>query len=171
MAVSREKIHLYLASPIIYPPRGGAELRFWRYLPGLLQRDIDITVVTGTPKAKKITDSDRCQDWYRYREGENIPLDPVNGIPVYQVRLPDETGWHRTIIFNQKLLELCRRSGQKPDVIQLLTPLPPRSIPWLIWLKMLGIARVFAYTLPPREPENHFSRITHRWLIRQLYQQ
>lgn len=171
MIFFNRKIHLYLASPIIYPPRGGAELRFWRYLPGLRQRDINVTVVTGTPKAKKITADDCIQEWYQYNPGEIIPVDSVNGVPVHQVRLPDHTGWHRTIIFNQALLNFCFQSGQKPDIVQFLTPLPPRSIPWLIWLRIFGIARVFSYTLPSDLPVEFLKRSVHRWSLKRLYRQ
>ncbi len=169
MGTSNRKINLYLASPIIYPPRGGAELRFWRYLPGLRKRGIKVTVVTGTPKAKKITDEDHSQPWYQYCPGELIPTDSVEGITVHQVRLPDHTGWRRTIIFNQALLKFCFHSGQNPDIVQFLTPLPPRSIPWLMWLRILGIARVFSYTLPSDLPVEFLQRSVYKWSLKRLY--
>ncbi len=171
MGTSNRKINLYLASPIIYPPRGGAELRFWRYLPGLRKRGIKVTVVTGTPKAKKITDEDHSQPWYQYCPGELIPTDSVEGITVHQVRLPDHTGWRRTIIFNQALLKFCFHSGQNPDIVQFLTPLPPRSIPWLMWLRILGIARVFSYTLPSDLPVEFLQRYVYKWSLKRLYRQ
>ena len=144
----RTGLRLFIASPLIYPPRGGAELRFWRYLPGLRARGVEVQLVTGTPKAKKISPEDHSAPWYHFRPGQTIPLKPVDGVPIHQIRLPDKNGWRRTIIYNRHLVETCRRLH--PDVVQLLTPLPVKSLPWLLRLKRFGIGLVYSITLAPK---------------------
>ena len=166
-----QKIQLCLASPSFFPAYGGAELRFMRYLPGLRERGIDTRVVTGTPKAKKLTESDRKQDWYQWAPGKELAVEYINGTPVQRTRLPDETGWRRTIIFNRSMLRICKQPDSKPDVVQLLSPLPPRSIPWLIRIRSLGIPMLFAYTLANHESSNQLKRKLQRWALQGLYGQ
>ncbi len=165
------KIKLFIASPILYPPRGGAEIRFWNYVSGLKARNIDITAITGTPKYKKITEEDRSSDWFRYDTGAEIPVGSVNGINVRQIRLPDKTGWRRTKIFNEWLLQLCGSPQIRPDAVQLLTPLPPRTFPWLRKLRKLGIPSIFALTLPPKRTGNFLSQFKKKLLTKLLYTQ
>jgi glycosyltransferase involved in cell wall biosynthesis len=170
--MSRDRAtELCLASPVLIPPRGGAELRFLSYLHGLRERGVHTRIVTGTPKAKKLTRADGAEDWYRVRPGEMIPTEPVNGARVERVRLPDATGWRRTIHFNRTLLAFCRQPDYRPDVLQLLTPLPPRSAPWLLRLGSMGVARVFADTLPAELPARPVKRLLRWFGLRVLYTQ
>ena len=169
--MSKKKVKLCLASPVLFPPRGGAELRFLRYLPGLQKRGVSTRIVTGTPKAKKLTNHDTSQKWYHQAPGSIIPTDPFNGAPIDRVRLPDKTGWRRTILFNQMLLRTCNQPDYRPDVVQMIAPLPPRSMPWLLRLKKLGIATTFAYTLPDALPSKKLKRMLQFWSLRMLYQQ
>ncbi len=162
-----KRIKLFIASPLIYPPRGGAERRFWRYLPGLRKRSLDISIVSGTPKAKKLTEEDKRSDWYRYMPGQTIPVPPVQGTTVHQIRLPDKKGWHRTSIFFKYLLKLCREESIQPHVIQLLTPLPWQALPWLIRLRHLNIGLIYSITLAPRRPGSVWA-IVKRGLFQKL---
>lgn len=166
-----KKIRLFIASPLIYPPRGGAELRFWRYLPGLQQKNIQITIVSGTPKAKKITTADRQSAWYKYKPGETIPVGFINGFKVHQIRLTDNSRWQRTSLFFRALVTLCQNSSNRPDVIQLLTPLPYESLPWLIRLKHLGVSLVYSITLAPQQTSGVLEWLKKQTLTRLLYAQ
>jgi glycosyltransferase involved in cell wall biosynthesis len=164
-------IELCLASPVLYPPRGGAEIRFLSYLPGLGQRGINVRLMTGTPKAKKLTEQDRIQDWYRIPPGSIIPTEPYDGVPIHRVRLPDKSGWRRVAMFNRALLRYCREAECKPDIVQLIEPLSPLAAPWLSRLKPLNIKRAFAYTLPYELPDNGFKRVLRQNCLRLLYSQ
>jgi glycosyltransferase involved in cell wall biosynthesis len=169
--MSAQEIQLCLASPSFFPAYGGAELRFMRYLPGFRERGIYTRVVTGTPKAKKLTESDKKRDWYRLAPGTALAMETINNTPVQRTRLPDNTGWRRTIIFNQAMLRFCQQPNYRPDVVQLLAPLPPRSVPWLARLRSLGIPIIFAYTFAPKWPGNPIRRALNRLASRLLYQQ
>jgi glycosyltransferase involved in cell wall biosynthesis len=169
--MSHPNLELCFASPVLYPPRGGAEIRFLRYLPGLLQRGINVQLLSGTPKAKKLTKQDMAEDWYRIPAGSIVPTEPYDGVPIHRVRLPDKSGWRRVAIFNQALLRYCREAQQKPDIVQLIEPLSPLAAPWLSRLKHLNITRAFAYTLPYELPENGFKRGLRQILLRLLYSQ
>ena len=169
--MSRRKIKLCLVSPTLYPPRGGAELRFLSYLSGLRKRDIDIQILSGTPKAKKITEEDCTQGWYQVPPGTIIQTEPFNGIPIHWVRLPDKSGKERVAAFDKALLDYCQCSEYRPDVIQLIEPLSPRSAPSLFRLKKLGIVRTFAYTLPYKLPNNPLKRVFRLRALRILYRQ
>ena len=164
-------IELCLASPVLYPPRGGAEIRFLSYVSGLEQRGVNVRLFTGTPKAKKITAQDRTQDWYGVSPGNIIPTGPVNGAQVHRVRLPDKSGWRRVAMFNRALLHYCHQAKYKPDVVQLIEPLSPLSTPWLSRLKALDIARMFAYTLPYELPDTWFKNTLRQKALRLLYSQ
>ena len=168
-----QNIELCLASPVLYPPRGGAEKRFLSYLPGLSQRGINVRILSGTPKAKKLTEHDHAQEWYLSPPGSIIPTDPIHDTPIHRVRLPDKasSNWRRIALFNQALIRFCRQPGHKPDVVQLIDPLSPLSIPWLLRLKTLGVARMFAYTLPYELPSQPLARVLRQSALRLMYQQ
>jgi len=171
VAEADRPIELCLASPMFFPTHGGAELRFLHYLPGLRDRGVDTRVVTGTPKTKKITARDRASDWYRLRPGARVPSEPVNGFPIHRVRLPDNSGWRRTAVFNHEIVRFCGQPGYRPDVVQLLAPLPPRSIPWLWRLRSLGVATAFAYTIAAKSARSGMCGWLRRLELRALYNQ
>lgn len=147
---SRQRVELCLASHHFFPTHGGATLRFLRYFPGLRERGIYTRVVTGTPKAKKLVSSDTTREWYKYPIGEILPTEEIDGTSIVRIRLPDESGWQRSIVFNQAVLRFCQQLDYRPGVVQLLSSLPPRTLPWLIRLRWIGIPTVYAYTTPPK---------------------
>ena len=143
MSASRKHC-LCLASPVFYPTYGGSQLRFLSYLPGLRERDLDVRVYTGTPHAKEMTSAEEALHWDQYPTGEFMPVTQVAGTPVHRVRLPDSKGTQRTRIYNDKLLECCSRPEYRPDVLQMIGPLKPRSIPLLRQLRKMGILMLYA---------------------------
>lgn len=143
---------LCLVSPVFYPTYGGSQLRFKGYLPGLRERGLDVRVYTGTPHGKELTSAEEAQHWDQYPTGEFMPLVQVAGTPVHRVRLPDSKGKQRTRIFNDKLLECCNHPGYRPDVLQMIGPLKPRSIPLLVQLRAMGIPTLYAVTVAPPKP-------------------
>lgn len=140
-----------MASPVFFPTYGGSQLRFKRYLPGLSQRGLDIRVYTGTPNSKEMSAEEAAQ-WGAYPVGEFMPLSDIDGVPVHRVRLPDVKGKTRTRTYNRKLLELCDVPEYRPDVLQMVGPLKPLSIPLLKKLRNRGIPTLYAVTVAPPKP-------------------
>ncbi len=149
---SLPKHRLCLASPVFYPTYGGSQLRFMGYLPGLRERNLDVRVYTGTPHAKEMTSAEEALHWDQYPTGEFMPVAQVAGTPVHRVRLPDSKGKQRTRIYNDKLLECCKHPEYRPDVLQMIGPLKPRSIPLLLQLRKIGIPLLYAVTVAPPKP-------------------
>jgi glycosyltransferase involved in cell wall biosynthesis len=170
MSFKRE-VRLCLASHHFFPTHGGATLRFLRYLPGLRERGIETTVMAGTPKAKKILTPDITQEWYRSPVGEILPTEVIEGTPIHRVRLPEKAGWSRSMIFNRAVVRYCRQDGSRPDAMQLLSSLRPRSLVWLMRLRKLGIPTVYAYTSPPKLPNTPIRRARRKLASRVLYRQ
>lgn len=169
--MARRNVELCLASPVIYPPRGGAEIRFFNYLSGLGRRDINVRLLSGTPKAKKLTEHDRMQDWYRVPPGSILPDLFEGEVPIHRIRLPDKSGWRRVTMFNRALYRHCREAERTPDIIQLIEPLSPLATPWLSRLKTLDIVRAFAYTLPYKLPAGGLKRALRKNALKRLYRQ
>lgn len=165
----KPKIELCLASQHFYPTHGGAQLRFLRYLPGLRERGVHTRVLSGTPKKKKLVEADRPSLQANAPAVKNASAEPIDGIPVHRVQLPNRAGWHRSIVFNQALLNYCRQPDYRPDVVQVVSSLQPRSLPWVLRLQRLGIPVVYAYTIPVTLPKNPVKRAIRRWHWRLLY--
>lgn len=167
--VRNKKVELCVASPNFFPTHGGATLRFLNYFPGFRDRGVYSRVIAGTPKASKFTKSDILEEWKKYSIGEVHPEEKYNGTSIMRISLPDESGWQRTIIFNQAILRFCRQPDYRPDVLQLLSSLPPKTLPWLIRLRRLGFPIVYAYTSRPKLPSTPFKRAKRRLAYRILY--
>ena len=169
---SNSRIELCLATHHFFPTHGGAQLRFLRYFPGFRNRGIYPKVVTGTPETKDLLISKHTQKWFKYAIGEVLPPEQVDGTPISRIRLPNNSGLRRSIIFNQAVVRFCQQPGYRPQVVQLLSSLPPRTLPWLIQLRRLGFALVYAYTAQPKIPTSPFKRavriFAHQLLSRQL---
>jgi len=142
---------LCLASPVFYPTYGGSQRRFLSYLPGLRERRLDIRVYTGTPNGKEMS-AEETALWGDCPTGEFMPTTEVSGIPVHRVKLPDNKGMKRTQTFNDRLLEYCSNPEYRPDVIQMVGPLKPMSIPLLRQLRDMRIQLVYAVTIAPPNP-------------------
>jgi glycosyltransferase involved in cell wall biosynthesis len=172
MRRSGRSTRLCLASPSLFPAYGGVQLRFLRYLPGFLERGIETRVLTGTPTQKEIAGTPIEPDWRAQPPGARLDPQAIDGTPAYRVRLPDRTGWRRTIIYNQTLVKCCREPESRPDVLQMLNNLRPRVIPWLMRLRAMGIPLVYALTIAPtnRSRKPH-KRILWKSNLRRLYNQ
>ncbi len=170
MEAQAPKVRLCLASPSFFPTYGGAQLRFLRYMPGLRERGIEPRVVTGTPTSKEAAGSQVQEAWLTRRPGHLFPTEEIHGTPVHRVRLPDSKGWWRMVLFHQTLLRCCRRPETRPDVVQLVTNLVPRAIPWLMALRAMGIPSVYAITIAPTAgTKRPLKRLVRRANLRNLY--
>ncbi len=152
------EINLCLVSPDFLPTRGGAELRFRRYLPGLIQRGIRPRILSGTPVARKLRSTDVQSDWYRRPIGDVILDKEVYGVDTRQIRLPDHGAAKRSACLNTELLRLCAQNHPRIDVVQFLSSLPNSAASAIHKLRRLGVPSVFAYTLPGKDPSSPFKR-------------
>lgn len=168
MSQSEHDISLFLMSLGFYPTRGGAELRFRRYLPSLRQRGVRTTVLSGTPQARKIVKSDFGEDWYQRQVGEVLPTETIEGTPVHRIRLPEHNPAKRSELLARELLRLCRKPKTRPDIVQLLTTLRPSIKPYLAKLQLLGIPIVYAHTSNVQWPSNLLKRFMRRINFRKL---
>jgi glycosyltransferase involved in cell wall biosynthesis len=166
--MSDRPLELCFTCQHFFPIHGGGALRFLRYFPGLRKRGVHTRVVTATPKASKLVDADYLREWNRYPIGAIIPAEPVDGVPIHRIRLPEKKGWRRLILFNNELVRFCCQPGYSPHVVQLFQALPHRSIPWIRRLRRRGIAISYAYTSPAKLQENSFKRLIRRLWFREL---
>lgn len=172
MSEDLPKIRLCLASPSFFPTYGGAQLRFLRYLPGLRARGVETEVLTGTPTLKEASGCDIKEEWLAYRPGEVMSAEDINGASVIRMRLPDKKGRARTRIFNNTVLRFCQRPETRPDVVQLVTNLVPRSVRFLKRLRRMGIPVVYAVTIAPVErSKKPLKRFRRKAALRRLYNQ
>jgi glycosyltransferase involved in cell wall biosynthesis len=169
--MSSEKVKLCLATQHFYPTHGGAQLRFLRYLPGLINRGINAYVLTGTPKGKKAFDSESIGNWRQLAIGEFLPPTRLNGAPVYRVRLPEEGSLRRIFIFNRSISKFCTPPEHRPDVIQMVSSLQPPSVYWLKKLRETNLKLIYAYTLSAKVPTNILLKKFWQLSFRLLYNQ
>ncbi len=169
-----KKLNLCLAAQSFFPTYGGAQLRFLRYLPGLHARSIDTHIVTGTPTPNEHTASGQAEEWLKNPVGEILDSATPDGTPVHRVRLPDEKGWRRSVLFNRTVAKYCRQTDHPAEVLQLVTGLQPLNIPWIRYLRARGIAVAYAVTIAPRQKrlsKNRFKHAYRAWSARELYNQ
>lgn len=138
-------LRLCLAAESFYPVYAGPAVRFRRYLPGLLERGIDVRVFTATPGRVKASMSGLDDSWSELRPGEMLPVESLDGVPLHRVRVPD-TGGRRSLWFGRKLVEFCSGSDYRPDVIQLLS-LGMAGVPGVARLRRMGIPTVYTKTM------------------------
>jgi glycosyltransferase involved in cell wall biosynthesis len=74
------------------------------------------------------------------------------------------------VAFSHAILRFCGEADHRPDVVQLIPSLQPRSIPWLKWIRWrLGIPIVYGYTILIELPSNPIRRAFRGWALRRLY--
>jgi len=168
---SDRTIELLLASAHFFPTHGGAQLRYLRYIPGLRTRGVLTRVLTGTPKLKKNAPPQHEGIPRPPAEGQSPAEEIPEGTPIQRIPLPATAGWRRSIAFNQALLRFCRQPGYRPQILQLVSSLQPRSIFWLPQMRRLGAALVYAYTLPLKLPASPAKRAIRRQTLRLIFDQ
>ncbi len=137
---------LCIATPLFFPTYGGAQLRYLRYLPGLRDQGLDVSVFTGTATPVDYTPDDVFASWSHYAKGTMLPVETINGARVHRVRLPEQSGGRRRLMFNRSLLNFCRDPQHRPDVLQLLGTIRIGSIPYIRRLRRLGIRVLYSVT-------------------------
>lgn len=165
LMAATDRLELCLAAQNFYPVPGGAALRFLRYFPGFIRRGASIRVVTGTPLRSQIAPPDAVRKWRAYPVGASIPAAPLNGASIHRVRLPDRKGLQRLFVMNRAVSRVCRSPDYRPDVLQVISSLPHRSILRPGPLRRQGTAVVFAYTITYGRAPNPASRLIRQSII------
>ena len=160
---------LLLVSPTFYPTHGGAELRFLRYLPLLIQNGIKVDVVTGTPKLKKFSEQDYAADWRKSNNGELVSEFELQAAKVFRYKLPETGASERSRILLDRVVEYCSKADTRPDVIQILSPVSIKAIGRLRQIKAMDIPIVFSYSIAHQFSNNYFARLLQQWKIRAVY--
>jgi glycosyltransferase involved in cell wall biosynthesis len=164
-----KRTRLWLTSPHFYPTYGGAQNRYRSYIPGLLQRELDVRVMTGTPQIQERSEADTHFDWYEAAPGSWLPETVLDGAPLERIRLPDSKNRARTQIYYDALLEVCQRPADGPVVAQLLTNMRPQALPWLRKLGKSGVATVYSVSQFPTWQQKPAKRIFRRYGYKKVY--
>jgi len=164
-----KRSRLWLTSPHFYPTYGGAQNRYRSYIPGLMERNLDVRVMTGTPQIQERSEADTQADWYDAAPGTWLPPIELDGAPLERIRLPDHKNRQRTQIYYDALLEVCQRQTDIPVVAQLLTNMRPQALPWLHKLKSSGIATVYSVSQFPTWQQKPIKRIFRRRGYQKVY--
>jgi glycosyltransferase involved in cell wall biosynthesis len=157
-----KRTRLWLASPHFYPTYGGAQNRYRSYIPGFLQRNLDVRVMTGTPQIEERSESDTEAGWYEAKPGTWLPQITLDGAPLERIRLPDSKKKSRTRIYYDALVDVCQRPYNGPVVAQLLTNMRPEALPWLRRLQQNGVATLYSVSQFPTWPQQPLKRILRR---------
>jgi glycosyltransferase involved in cell wall biosynthesis len=168
-ATDHKRTRLWLTSPHFYPPYGGAQNRYRSYIPGLLARNLDVRIMTGTPQIEERSESDVDADWYWAKPGSWLPETTLDGAPLERIRLPDTKGDDRTRIYYDALLEVCRQPVDVPVVAQLLTNIRPGALPWLRLLNAAGVATLYSVSQFPTWQQKPHKRFFRRPGYRKVY--
>lgn len=166
-----KRTRLWLASPHFYPTYGGAQNRYRSYIGGLLQRNLDVQIITGTPQIQERSEADKHTDWYRAEPGTWLPSTTLDGAPLERIRLPDSKTKARTQIYYDAVLEACRRPHDGPVVVQFVTNMRPQALPWLRQLKHSGVATLYSVSQFPTWTQKPVKRLLRQRGFRQVYNQ
>jgi glycosyltransferase involved in cell wall biosynthesis len=167
--IPQKRTRLWLTSPHFYPTYGGAQNRYRSYIPGLLQRGLDVRVMTGTPQIQERSEADTDENWYDAAPGTWLPPTTLDGAALERIRLPDSKNRTRTQIYYDALLEVCQRASEGPTVAQLLTNMRPQALPWLRRLRESGVATVYSVSQFPTWQQKPVKRIFRRRGYREVY--
>ena len=147
--------------PDFYPTHSGAGYRFFRYLPILHKNDIDVSVITGTPKSTKLSKQDLNADWRDKNYGDLVDEYEMSGAKIFKFRLPEKNATRRKEILLERAIEHCK-SHCKPDIVHIITPIPSSLVSRLSALRQLGCKLVYSYTIVDDFPDNFFLRFLYK---------
>jgi glycosyltransferase involved in cell wall biosynthesis len=135
----------------------------------LLQRNLDVNIITGTPQIQERSEADKHSDWYQAEPGIWLPPTTLDGAPLERIRLPDGKTSSRTEIYYNAVLEVCRRPHEQPVVAQFMTNMRPKALPWLRRLRQSGVAMLYSVSQFPTWPQKPIKRLLRQRGYRQTY--
>lgn len=160
-----------MLAPSFYPVHGGAGLRFYRYLPYFHEKNIETTVVCGTPKTKKFTNDDRQADWLLASDGELVDDVVVNSARILKYKIPGASAKLRSKVLLEKILEICIKQEARPDIVHIIAPMPYQTIEQLKKIKSLGIKLLYSYTIAKNYSDNALIQLLQKWKVKQVLKQ
>jgi glycosyltransferase involved in cell wall biosynthesis len=160
---------LWLSSPHFYPTYGGAQNRYRKYIPGFVERGMDVRIMTGTPQIDERSESDLMENWYEANPGSWLPTSSLDGVPLHRIRLPDNKNYTRSKIYYNALAEMCQEPRDSRLVVQLLTNMRPNATPWLRQLKSNGAAILYSVSQYPKWPQKPVKRLFRHRGYRNVY--
>ena len=163
------KTKLLLVASSFFPTHGGAELRFLRYLPLLQEFDFNVEIISGTPKLKKFSQQDVDSEWRSAKDGALVSTKEIAGANLFQYKLPESGALKRAKILLEQVIARCKCSESKPDVIQILLPLPSKTIPLLRQIHQAQVPIVFSYALAHTFSQNYIFKYLQLSKIRKVY--
>lgn len=135
----------------------------------MLQRNLDVNIITGTPQIQERSEADKHSDWYQAEPGIWLPPTTLDGAPLERIRLPDGKTSSRTEIYYNAVLEVCRRPHEQPVVAQFMTNMRPKALPWLRRLRQSGVAMLYSVSQFPTWPQKPIKRLLRQRGYRQTY--
>tara|TARA_R110002124_G_scaffold23065_13_gene85917 strand:+ start:755 stop:1927 length:1173 start_codon:yes stop_codon:yes gene_type:complete len=135
----------------------------------LLDRGLDVRVMTGTPQIQERSEADTDKSWYQAAPGTWLSPITLDGAPLERIRLPDSKSRSRTQIYYDALLEVCQQPTEGPTVAQLLTNMRPQALPWLRRLKASGVATVYSVSQFPTWQQKPLKRIFRKRGYQRVY--
>jgi glycosyltransferase involved in cell wall biosynthesis len=135
----------------------------------LLDRGLEVEVLTGTPLIEERSESDLLANWYDVEPGQWLPLSTLDGVPLHRIRLPDTKGTLRTKLYYDALLNACSKPRESNLVVQLLTNIRPQAAPWLRDLKASGAAVLYSVSQYPKWPKKPIKRLLRLPGYRKVY--
>ena len=148
---TERNLRLSIATINFYPIYSGAGVRFKRYIPGFVERGVDVVVCSGTPDRIRIHPLNGRDEWRRLRNGAFLPTETVDGVSVQRVRLPEKPGVRRDAWFVWRVADLCSESSSRPDILQMFS-IPPATVPALWRIRRMGVPVVATQTIMPVFP-------------------
>ena len=164
-----KRVKLLLIAPTFYPTHGGAELRFFRYLPFLKNNGVDVHVISGTPKRKKFTAADETAEWRKSSNSKLISKEKIQGAQVYKYKLPERNGTKRLAILLDQTIKHCQLEKTCPSIIHIISPISTKLITRLEKLKALDVSIVFSYCLAHSFSDIYLIRYWQKKQIRKVY--
>jgi len=166
-----KNIKLLLIAPSFYPVHGGAGLRFYRYLPYFYERNIETTVICGTPKSKKFTDEDHKAEWLQSPDGKLVDEATVSSARVLKYKIPGRGSKQRSSILLEKALDFCAQDATKPDIVHIIAPMPFYVLDQLKKIKKFGVKLIYSHTIAKDFSSNVLVEFLQKWKIKRVLNQ
>ena len=166
------RVKLLLIAPTFYPAHSGAGLRFYRYLPFFYQNQIDVTVITGTPKIGKPTSSQTDESyWENSDDGKLVSTTEKYGAKIYKYKLPISGAKKRAKILLSEAFALCNDKENRPDVVHIIAPMPISVMSELRRIKKTGVKLIYSHTIWLEMNNGLFANILQSWKARAVLSQ
>jgi len=162
-------IKVLIIAPTFYPDHGGAGFRYYHYLPYFNELGVQVSVICGTPKAKKITSRDCPQDWAYLNDGVKLSEVNIDTSKIIKYKIPGSGSKERAGILLDQALKMCADKATCPNVVLIIAPMPYKVIDKLKKIKNYGVKLIYSHTIAKQFSRNLLIRLSQRWKLKQVY--